>query len=46
MKPGEKVITRMKSKDGKRKFAVTVSAEKPDPEAIFLTDDDLEHDGD
>jgi hypothetical protein len=47
MKPGEKVISKFKTKDGKRKFAVTMCAEKPDPEAIqLIDDDDLERDDD
>jgi len=47
MKPGEKVVTKFKSKNGNRKFAVTVCDEKPDPEAILLLeDDDLDRDDD
>jgi hypothetical protein len=41
MKPNEKIIARVKSKDGKRRFAITSCPEQPDPEAIFLRDDDL-----
>ena len=44
MKPGEKVITKVKSKNGNQKWAITACAEKPDPDAIFLVDDDLEQD--
>jgi hypothetical protein len=44
LKPGEKVIVKVKSKDGKRRFAITSCAEKPDPDAVFLREDDLEHD--
>jgi hypothetical protein len=44
-KHGEKVITRLRSKDGKRRFAITACEEKPDPAAILLLDDDdLEQD--
>ena len=44
LKPGEKIITKVKSKDGKRRFAITSCDEQPDPEAVFLRDDDLEQD--
>jgi hypothetical protein len=46
LKPGEKVVTRFRTKDGKKKYAVTTCQEKPDDAAIDLkVDDDLEHDG-
>ena len=47
MKDGEKVITKFKSKDGNRKFAVTVvrraAGSRRDP---VLEDDDLDRDDD
>jgi hypothetical protein len=47
LKPGEKVVTKFKSKHGGRRFAVTVCDEQPDPEAILLLeDDDLDRDDD
>jgi len=47
MKPGEKVISKFKSKHGGRKWAVTVCHEQPDPQAILLLeDDDLDRDDD
>jgi hypothetical protein len=47
LKPGEKIVTKFKSKHGSRKFAVTVCDEKPDPDAILLLeDDDLDRDDD
>lgn len=46
LKQDEKIIARFKSKDGKRKFAVTTCPEKPDPAAIELVDDDLDRDDD
>ena len=44
MKPGERIITKVKSKKGNQKWAITACDEKPDPAAIFLVDDDLEQD--
>jgi hypothetical protein len=44
LKDGEKVLARFRSKDGQRKWAVTACAEKPDPDAIELIDDDLDRD--
>jgi hypothetical protein len=44
LKPNEEIVTRVKSKDGKRRFAITSCPEKPDPDAVFLRDDDLEKD--
>jgi len=47
MKAGERIIAKFKSKDGKRRFAVTVCDEKPDPAAIKVRDDDdLDRDDD
>jgi hypothetical protein len=47
LKPGEKVISKFKSKKGAGKFAVTVCDEQPDPAAILLLeDDDLDRDDD
>jgi hypothetical protein len=46
LRPGEKVIIKMKSKIGGGKWAITSCDEKPDPEAIFLLDDDLDRDDD
>ena len=43
---GEKIITRVKSKVGGGKWAITSCDEKPDPDAIFLVDDDLDRDDD
>jgi hypothetical protein len=40
LKHNERVISKFKSKDGKRKFAVTACDEKPDPEAILVREDD------
>jgi hypothetical protein len=46
LKDGEKIITRVKSKFGGGKWAITSCDEKPDPDAIFLVDDDLDRDDD
>lgn len=43
-KAGEKVVAKLKSKDGQRKYVVVSSDEKPSQDAIFLVDDDLDLD--
>jgi hypothetical protein len=47
LRPGEKVISKFKSKKGGGRWAVTVCDEQPDPQAILLLeDDDLDRDDD